>query len=523
MGIFTRDRKPALPTMTLNELTSGKYDIIDVTGNAVLVAEKPKKIRKLADNPDGSVLGSSPDMRELGSTGQTIYGNIFKDDYNPEMRGHLGLEKYDRMRRSDGQVRGTLRLLKTPVLAARWYVEPFDVSDKNLKVAKFVWDNFTKWMSVSWPQFLQESLVHLDFGWYAFEKVWDQREIDGEMRTVLAKLSPRHPLDMANTGWVYDKNGGPNGCWFYSNDADEVFIPIRKLLCFTNDKEGGNMEGISILRSAYKHWFYKENLYKIDAIQKERHGIGVPVIKLPPGFKDQDKSLADEMGRNLRTNEKAHIVLPPNWDILMLKMEGQPVDALASAAHHDLQMARNILAQFLNDQRSDGSAISASNEIFTKSTRFVAEQIRDVVNKWLIPEMVAYNFKDIDEFPELRVRRIGDTIDWRTISFAMRNFIGAGVIKPDDKLEEWVRDEMDLPKPDPTTVRDILAPQNPGDGPPDGRPGAGGPATDAAKQNGGAGATPSVPRVGMPRQSQAKGMAKNSGSNGRVGRDAARK
>src|SRR6202000_3063401 len=114
-----------------------------------------------------------------------------------------------------------------------------------------------------------------------------------------------------------------------------VNIPINKLLVFSFDKEAGNIEGISLLRSAYKHWYYKDTLYKIDAIQKERHGIGVPVIQMPPGWKKADKDLAEKIGRNLRTNEKAHIVLPPMWNILFAKLEGQPVDCLPSIEHHN--------------------------------------------------------------------------------------------------------------------------------------------------------------------------------------------
>jgi len=505
MRLFTKKSK--FEEVGVEELLRKYGDRMEVLTNAIVVSDEPGKA--LATNPDGSALGSVPDMRELGTTGRTAYGSVFKEDYNPEMRGILGLQTYDRMRRSDGQVRGTMRLLKTPILGARWYMEPASTSQQDRDIAEFVWNNLTKWMSVSWPQFLQESLLHLEFGWYAFEKVFDIRLIDDEPRIVWRKFAARHPMDYDY--WEYDRRGGPNGCWFYDDEADSTFIPMSKLLVFTNEKEAGNMEGFSILRSAYKHWFYKENLYKIDAIQKERHGIGVPVIKLPPGFKAEDKTLADEMGRNLRTNEKAHVVLPPNWDIIMLKMEGQHVDALASANHHDLQISRNILAQFLNDQRSDGSAIEASGDIFVKSTRFIADQVRDVMNKWAIPELVNYNW-NVDEYPELKVRRIGDTVDWRTISFALRNLIGAGIVRPDEKLEDWIRDEMDLPKADPSTMRDVLAPQNPGG------EGSGTP----SRQNGGVGLSPAPPRVGMPRQSQASNMAKNPGSNGRVGRDGRR-
>jgi hypothetical protein len=252
---------------------------------------------------------------------------------------------------------------------------------------------------------------------------------------------------------------------------DQVFIPIEKMCVFTHDKECGNIEGISVLRSAYKHWFYKENLYKIDAIQKERHGIGIPVITLPPNFSDEDKRLADNLGANLRTNEKAHVVLPPMWEILMLKMEGQPVDALASAQEHDKMILRNVLGTFLDE----GGNQEKAQEFFLKATQFIADQIRDVFNKYAIPQLVDFNWKTVTEYPELRVRRIGDFTDWRTMSFAIRNFVGANVLRPDDDLEEWIRQEMDLPKVDPDTIREVATPQ-------------------------GGGALPRGARVGPPRQ-----------------------
>jgi len=45
---------------------------------------------------------------------------------------------------------------------------------------------------------------------------------------------------------------------------------------FTNGKEGENWEGVSLLRPAYKPWFMKSTLEKIDAIAHERQSLGVP-------------------------------------------------------------------------------------------------------------------------------------------------------------------------------------------------------------------------------------------------------
>jgi hypothetical protein len=394
---------------------------------------------------------SSPQMTELGGTGMSKYGSLFRQEYNSNLRGNVGRIKYNEMRKSDGQAAGLLRLVKTPILAARWYVSPTSDKRKDKKIAEFVHDALFHGTTTSFPQFLAEMLTSLDFGFSAFEKVFKFDDYKGQQMVMWQKFAMRHAMDVER--FDYDEHGGPAS--LISNVGAEagspVEIPIDRLLIFTHDLEGGDLEGTSILRPAYKHWYYKENLYKVDAIQKERHGIGIPCIKLPAGFSNQDKLLANELGRNLRTNEAAHVVLPPNWEIMMLKMEGNLTDALASIRHHDEQMVRAILGQFLNSD-SAGS-ITEFMDLFLKSTRFIADQARDVINQHAIRELVDFNFANVVDYPELRVRRLGDTVDWRTLSFAIRNFIGAGAMVPDDVLEKWIREEMDLPSMDTTTQR----------------------------------------------------------------------
>lgn len=448
MGLFTKN-KTQTDAVGLADVLAN-FDIVEVADGHILV-EQPAQLPpvKLADTPA---------LVELGTTRSTWSG-VLRDDYNPELRGYKGLEKFDQMRRSDSTCKAALLVRKTPLLAARWFIEAASEEPKDVEAAEFVRWNLFQGMSTSFPQLLWELLGMLDFGFYAFEKVYAEAQWRDKDVIKWKKLAARHPMDLYQ--WEFDVNGGPQGAWFYDDplSALGVFIPIDKLAVFTNEREGGNIEGVSVLRPAYKNWFYKENLYKIDAIQKERHGIGIPIIKLPPGFNPQDKNLAHEIGRNLRTNEKAHVVLPPNWDIIFAKLEGQPVDALESADHHARMIFQNILAEFLSP-KSNVSNPENLKEIFLKSTRYIAEIVRDVFNKYMIPQLIDMNF-DVDSYPELRVRRIGDIQDWRIITFAARNLVGAGILRPDEVLEDWFREEMDLPKADLKTLRQMEPKQIP--------------------------------------------------------------
>jgi len=239
-----------------------KYDLVEVSEDGYIV------VAQLDEH--------EPQLGEL-SGGSSEYVRVFQEEYKNNLRGRLGAKKYMEMR-NDARVRNSLKLAKTPVLAARWYVEPASSDERDIYIANFIWNNLDKWMTQSWYQFLYEVLYMLDYGHYVFEKVFDLRVIDGQQRVIWKKLAPRHPVEVLE--FIYDSRGGPEAIRLVANNRklNEVVVPIDKMLVFSYEQETGNLAGRSVLRSAYKHWFYKENLYKIDAIQKERHSIGIPVI-----------------------------------------------------------------------------------------------------------------------------------------------------------------------------------------------------------------------------------------------------
>jgi hypothetical protein len=296
-------------------------------------------------------------------------------------------------------------------------------------------------------------LFFLDYGHYPFEKVWEpglyRPPGSGKnLRPVvkLQKLAPRHPSTVL--GWKYSEGTGD----FIGIEVPSSTFGVRsetiepdKLLVFTLDEEAGDLEGTSILRSAYKHWYYKENLYKVDAIQKERHGIGIPQIKLPPGYKDKDETAANEMGENLRTNEKAHVVTPPGWEIEFLELKGQPVDVLESAAHHGEMIIWNVLANFLSLDQASGTQTGSLTDVFNKAVRYLADYIRWQHNQHTVPQIVDYNYRGVERYPELRVRRLSDNADWRALSVALRNLGEPGFLTPDSTTEAFIRDIMDMP------------------------------------------------------------------------------
>ncbi len=430
-----------------------KYDLVGASPDP----KNPYII--LADRDPGMTDGFA--VSELGYASPSPWTAWTRAERVPELMGQIGLRTFYDMKRADGTIRGALRAVKTPILAARWFVESATDSALDKNIAEFVQTNLFEELSVPWSRIVEDALLMCDYGYFPFELVFEP----DKNKLKLKKLAPRHPMDIRQ--FIWDDHGGINGVTMEEmqpgfNDFNyqgitynttPVYIPIEKLVIFVFEQEGGDLRGTSILRSAYKHYYYKDTLYKIDAIQKERHGIGIPIIKLPPGFSVADRNLAEDLGRNLRTNERAHIVMPANWEILFADLKGQPVDCLKSIEHHDMKIKSNILAPFMDEANVKPDTL----DVFYKSTRYIASTVCDTFNHFVIPKLVDFNFTR-GKYPRLRVRRIGEWEDVRTMSFAFRNFVGSDAIRPDDELEKFLRTELDLPPVDEKTIRTMPAP-----------------------------------------------------------------
>jgi len=234
---------------------------------------------------------------------------------------------------------------------------------------------------------------------------------------------------------------------------DTVSIPEEYLITFSFRKEGDNYEGKSLLRAAYKHWYIKDSLYKIDAVKHERLGIGIPVITLPKGSTPKDKEEAETILENLRGTEQTYVVLPSeDWKLEFMDLKGgAAADPSKSVAHHDRQIAKSILAQFidLGAEKSGGSYALSEDQssLFTLGLAAIADDFCEVVNKSLIEELTMYNFNisENQTLPRLTYSKLGD-VDYEKLTESITNLVGGGVLGVDDSLEDHLREIMDLPE-----------------------------------------------------------------------------
>lgn len=433
-----------------------------------MLFRKPEYAKPPAPSP--SIKRTNISVKELGASGSVITAGLLMDqDYNPDLRTPMLYHTYDRMRKSDGQVRSALSVIKLPLLSVDWFIEPASDDPQDVEIAKYIEDGLMN-MTITWHNTLRQALLMLDYGALPYEKVWEIK--DGLVN--LRKLAPRMPQTI--TEWQVDDTGGLKGikqnAW-RNNTFEVIEIPVDKLLLFVNELEGSDYRGQSILRAAYKHWYYKDKLYIIDAISKERHGMGIDVGTLKGADADDDDraDLENALMMVHAHENQFFIEQEERYTYRVEGIQGNVANSLDSIEHHDLRILRSVLAEFLAMGAGSSGSLAMHKDkssFFIMSLEAIATNVCDTFNRYLIPQWCDYNWKVGEAgYPRLQHSRL-DTRDITALAESMAKFIDSGVLTPGRDLEEEVRSTLGLPElPEGTEAPPPVASPGLGDGLPE--------------------------------------------------------
>lgn len=416
------------------------------------------------DNPQmdwaSQRINKSDYQKDVWASWTNMVNWFIEDDYKLDLAGSEGRKTYDEMRKSDSQINAVLLSLELPIRATQWYVEVWENSDWEIdemsqKVKDFIEKNLFERMDNTWDDLLREILTMLAFWFSVFEKVytWDWENI------WLKKLWFRKQNSIFKwetetwEPWITQLLSAPKQYW-ENKGKTQISIPAMKLVIFSYRREGDNYEWTSILRSAYKNRYIKDKLYKFDAIHHERQSVWIPIAYLPAWASKIDIAKAEIIVSNIRATQQTWVVVPGAkndwWLIEFLDTKAWVTTNMSEMInHHDRQMAKNVLAQFLElwNTASWSRALSEDqSDMFLLSLSAIAKQIADTINRIIIPEIVDFNFDIWDwSYPKLKFKKLGD-IDYNTFSTSLSTLVWAWVISNDTELEEHARKVLDLPK-----------------------------------------------------------------------------
>ena len=432
-----------------------------------------------------------------GIAGIHINTGMVQDEFLLKLHGDKARKVYREMRDNDPTVGAILFAVEMMLRASKWRVEAKeneDVKDsvgteslevvgsqiKDHESAKaFLESVLFEDMTTTWDEFIAIALSMLPYGWQYTEICYKKRnglKEDPKLSSQyddgligIEKLADRSQetldrWDMGSDGTVY-------GMWQYPpNYAASMYIPAEKAIHFRPHPFKDSPEGRSMLRNAYRPWYFLKNIQEIEAIAIERELNGLPVVHIPNsvlnGATPEAKTAVAQykkMVRDVKFNEQGGLVLPsdPYYDdegkpsgvkqvefSLVSANGSRAIDSDKVIKRYQSDIARTILAQFilLSQSGSSGGYAQSENEsdMFLRAAEGWLESIASTINRQLVTKIWKVNGLDQALMPKVVPGKLKPA-DLEALGNYIQKLAGAGLSFIDEETEKHLRNIADLP------------------------------------------------------------------------------
>lgn len=409
--------------------------------------------------------------KEIGRIGQRRSLNgIMYEEFLPELRGISGVEVYKEMADNDSTIGGILFAIENLMRQCEFSIDPAGNGAKDKEAAEFV-EQCMYDMTSTWTDTISEILSFITYGWSYHEIVYKRRMGKTRDEDLTSKYDDgligwkRLPIRAQETLYEWKYKEGTDTLegmvQMPPPDYGRIFIPKEKALHFMTRSRKNNPEGRSILRTAYKDWYFKKRIQEIEGIGIERDLAGFPTLTAPEGMdiwdpddEDMKKALAnaETIVTGVRRDSREGLVLPDGWKLELLSSGSRrQFDTNAIINRYDTKIAMSVLADFLQiGHENVGSFALMDNKtkMFAMAVGTYLDVICEVFNNQAIPRLIDINgehFKGITDYPKMRHGDIEDA-NLEKVGAFLQQMTGSGLLTPDDELEDYVRDIGNLPE-----------------------------------------------------------------------------
>ena len=321
--------------------------------------------------------------------------------------GDIPLTVIDAMRR-DSQVALAMAIVKYPITNLG-----FTVDCDNPVIKEVV----TYMLTPIFSKVLRDMTLAMDYGFVAFEKVWNnvnlsidpglwQRKVIDRNFTCLKKLKPLYPKTLSLVLDDYNNVIGVKQTGNITRNGD-ITLNKQKSLIITYQEEFGNFFGRTRYAPAYEPWYWKIIATQFFLRWMERHAIPPYMVRYPYGKSDTPQGEQDNNALALKMAQAissyGNIVLPSRrddkgnliWDVesALKQSTGQSSSlALKDVVEEVFNLA--IMRGMLVPDKTTTSGLDPdiATKIFISSAQDFVWQIQDAINEEIIKPFVYWNF-----------------------------------------------------------------------------------------------------------------------------------
>lgn len=406
-------------------------------------------------------------LKHLGIVGLRQNSGDVYEEFLPELRWPRAGKIYQQMADNDPVVGSILYLAEMLIRGAEWRVDAASDSPGDKDAAEFLQQCMDD-MEVSWAATISEVLSMLTYGWSFHEILY-------KVRRGPTETSPKYKSKFTDGkfGWrgfpirsqaSWDK-------WEFDDDTGELVafvqrpepkmqairIPIEKGLLFRTRVSRGNPEGKSLLRNAYRPYYFKQRFEEIEGIGIERDLAGLPVLQTPEELdlwdtEDKEmvklKTMAEELVASVRRDANEGIILPAGWELSLLNApSSRQINIGDVIERYDNRIAITMLSDIVligNGSKAGSYAMAdVKQSMLANALQAQLYNIADVFNQKAVTQLFEFNNWQLEEYPQIVPGQIA-TPSLKEVAVMLRAM--ELDVNADTELNNYLRSLMAMPQ-----------------------------------------------------------------------------
>lgn len=382
------------------------------------------------------------------AAGSTIAGALNWPRYNPDqLLTRQGLHIYDQMM-IDEQVKAVMKFKRDAILSRAWTFKYEDDSklspDEQVRRIKVLTRMVQDKLKGSFEDALTYILRSMKHGFSVSEKIYDQVLIDGLTYYACVELRPKPPFSFY---FITDQYGtlqrfGQN----YGGALRD--LDIRKFIHHVNEPSEDQWFGRSELRAAYRSYYSKDVLIKMQNLWMERLAGGFIVVEpetTAPVISPADRTALVSALGDIKTI--SGLLLPPGYKAKNVSAT-TGTEFKDTVAYHDLAIAKALLVpNLLGLSNNGGTGAYAQSqtqlEAFFWTINSDTHRLEAVVNEQWFYEVCELNFGD-GEYPCFSFKPASEEfVKW--VVGQWTSLIGSNAVVTTEADEKHLRQILNMP------------------------------------------------------------------------------